>query len=135
MCGGMENPMSSQVAIISLLAIFLSTTVIFAWMIKLANEQRERIVKGVDEGVPLSDTHRRLVFSNDWLGFKFLPIGMLLTIGYGLLLVGQRADDADVRVVSFIIAFVLTATAVFAAVLGVSDLVFIRSVLRQTKRN
>ncbi len=126
--------MPNEAVIISMLALLLITTSIFSWLVKLANEQRERIVTGAHQGVQLSNKHRWVIFSNDWLGCKFFPVGVLLAVAYGLLLIGQSADDADVRVVSFGIVFVMTATAAFTLVLGVSDLIFIRSVLRQTKR-
>lgn len=126
--------MPNQAVIISMLALLLITTSIFSWLVKLANEQRERIVTGAHQGVQLSNKHRRVIFSNDWLGFKFFPIGVLLVVGYGLLLIGRSAADADIRVVSFLSAFLMVSTAAFTVVLGVADLIFILAVLRQSKQ-
>ncbi len=126
--------MSPQSTIILILAVLVFTNISVFWVLKVANERREIIVTGVYQGVPISMKHRRLMLSNDWAAFKFFPVGLLLILGFAFLRVGQSADDPDVQLVSFLGAGVTAPGAFFVAILGVSDLLFMLSVLRQSKR-
>lgn len=127
--------MSSHMIIISELAVLVFGSIVCFWVMNVANERRETIISGVCRDVPLSMKHRRIILSNDWAGFKFFPVGLLLVIGFAFLRVGQSSSDSDVQVISSFCALLNAGGALFVAVLGLSDLFFILSVLREIERD
>ena len=118
--------------------ILMPTVLLFAtlgviWLMKQANTLREEIVAGVRYGMPISLRHRWIIFSNDWVGFKFFCLGPMAVLSLAYLRIGQGASDPDLQLVAYSSAGVGGAGLFFIAVLGVSDLVFIVSALRNAK--
>jgi hypothetical protein len=126
--------MSSLSAITLLLATVLAAVFVIMWVTKMANAQRDAIVTGVQQGVPLSTQHRWIIFSNDWIAAKYSMAGLSLILAFAYMRAGQSVGEGDVRLVTFLCAAFAAFSALFLLVLGTSDLIFCVSVLRRAER-
>ena len=127
--------MSNLTAILLILATVLAAVFVIMWVTKMANAQRDAIITGLQQGVPLSAKHRWLIFSNDWIAAKYSMAGLSLILGFSYMRLGRGASDADVELVAFLSAGFAAFSALFLLVLGTSDLIFCISALRQTKQD
>jgi hypothetical protein len=126
--------MSSLSAITLLLATVLAAVFVIMWVTKMANAQRDAIVTGVQQGVPLSTQHRWIIFSNDWIAAKYSMAGLSLILAFAYTRAGQSVGEGDVQLVAFLCAAFAAFSALFLLVLGTSDLIFCVSVLRRAER-
>ena len=127
--------MSNQSLTILMPTVLLVATFVVIWLMKQANRLREDILSGVRYGIPISLKHRWIIFSNDWVGFKFFCLGPMAVLGLAYLRLGLGAADADLQLVAYSSAGVAGAGVFFIAVLGALDLVFIVSTLRGAKKD
>ncbi|MEM7134983.1 MAG: hypothetical protein AAF500_00310 [Myxococcota bacterium] len=108
----------------------LAGTAVVFFVLKLANERRETIVTGVYRGTALSKKHRWMIFTNDWIAYKFMPVAILVGGATAFVQLGNDLVSPGPQLISFMTSSLFAFGALGIAVLGVSDFIFILSTLR-----
>jgi hypothetical protein len=120
------------IALISAVIVFGHFLTLFGATI--ANDSRDRIIAGSRDGVPLSNQHRWLMLSNDWLPIKFSLAGYTALLSAVMIYIAGLTGSPDIKLLAYLTAgFFGFAFSAFL-VLGISDFILCLRVMRETRR-
>lgn len=99
------------------------------------NGTRDRVLTGcTDEGIPLTTSHRRIMYRNDWLPLKVgLAVVSLAFAAFIAYLPELAEDPGALRPVCYVAALLPFGSFLGFFALGISDRRLLRAVLREAE--
>ncbi len=121
---------SLQLALVLVASIWAAMSTLIAGYTAV-NATRDRILTGfTDEGIALSEKHRRIMYQNDWLPMKVGLAFVSLAFGLFLVFLPNLADDSlTLRWICYLAAVLPFGSFLGFFVLGLRDRSFIVEVL------
>jgi hypothetical protein len=125
--------MSSQITLLSILAVIIAVFVATYWASTVINSRGDEISSGVVKGIPVPEKARWLMLFTQFLTFYLFLVGFLMIISLGLWELAQRLEEPGVSLLGYMGAYLAATGAVMWLLLGTSWFLYHLSVLRQAQ--
>jgi len=109
--------MSDSIALLTILALFMTTYVILMWVVRLTNERGDEIVAGVVKGIPTPRKTRSLMLYTQYLPYCAFGLAFLTIMGLGILEIARGVEAPRVSLIGYMCATMLGASVLFIGVL------------------
>ena len=123
-----------DLTLVSIMAMAAADFAVAMWVSKITSERYDELFCGVAKGVPMSVTHRWMMTLTNWLPWAMFLVGWLLVMMAGFLKLASSSQDATIRTVGSMAAWLHAAGAAFWLILGVVLTISLVRTLRETTR-
>lgn len=127
--------MSSQITLLSILAVIIAVFVATYWASTVINSRGDEISSGVVKGIPVSPKARWLMLFTQFLTFYLFLVGFLLIVALGLWELAQGIEERGVSLLGYMGAYLAVSGAVMWFVLGTSWFIHHWLTVRQADAN
>ena len=124
-----------DLTLVSIMAMAAADFAVAMWVSKITSERYDELLCGVAKGVSMSLTHRWMMTLTNWLPWAMFLVGWLLMMMAGFLKLANSSQDAAIRGVGIMAAWLHAAGAAFWFILGVALTLNLVRTLREAKRS